>query len=74
MNVNAHNSAKEKTVKIDLRNLDQLLILQLTALVVKDILFPSDVTVRYLEGFYDHLEKRFKGETPITYFKRVKNS
>jgi integrase len=36
------------------------------------VLFPSDVTERFLEGYYDHLVKNFKGETPITYFKKIR--
>lgn len=35
-------------------------------------LFPSDVSERFLEEYYDYLAKKFKGETPITYFKRLK--
>lgn len=46
---------------------------QLSAYHKKTTLYPSEVTERYLEGFYDHLEKKYKGETPITYFKRLKN-
>lgn len=45
---------------------------QLKAFAKRSSLFPSDVTERFLEEFYEHLIAKYNGETPHTYFKKMK--
>lgn len=38
----------------------------------KSILLKADISERFLERFYDYLVEKLKGETPHTYFKKIK--
>lgn len=60
-----------KNLRVAKRNYESA-IKMLRAFEGSDILWTSKITEKYLLKFYDYLEDHLNGETPSTYFKKLK--